>query len=227
MSDLRYAICILLRSPALTALAIISLALGIGANVTIYTIANAFLDQPIAGAHGVDDLVRIYRGDHSPLQFADLARVRRERSVFSEVAGERMKAVAVAIGGDIQRTEASLVTDGYFSMLAVRPELGRFFNPSDSSEAAPVVVVSHSFWRDRLGADPLVLGRALSVNDHTFTIVGVAPPEFVSSIFLWRVDLWLPPSASPMLIGSPFSKWGGSLYTTARLAPGVRLPLAQ
>jgi predicted permease len=227
MSDLRYALRVLLRSPGLTAVAILSLALGIGANVTIYTIANAFLDQPIAGAHDVDRLVRIYRGDHSPLQYADLERVRAEKGVFSDVAGEHMTAVAITIGGDIQRVQASLVTDGYFRMLAVQPELGRLFAQSDSIDNAPVLVISHAFWRDHLGADPAVIGHKLNVNDRLFTIVGVAPAEFTSSMFLWRADLWLPPTAAEMLLGVPFAKWGGSLYTTARLAPRATMTSAQ
>jgi predicted permease len=227
MSDLRYALRVLIRTPGLTAVAILSLALGIGANVTIYTIANAFLDQPIAGAHDVDRLVRIYRGDHSPLQYADLERVRAEKGVFSDVAGERMTAVAVTIGSDIQRVQASLVTDGYFRMLAVQPEIGRLFAQSDSIDTAPVIVISHAFWRDHLGADSAVIGHTLNVNDRLFTIIGVAPAEFSSSMFLWRADLWLPPSAAALLIGVPFAKWGGSLYTTARLAPGATMPGAQ
>jgi predicted permease len=227
LTDLRYAIRVLLRTPTVTALAILSLALGIGANVTIYTIANAFLDQPIGGANEVDRLVRIYRGDHSPLMYAELERLRGERAVFSGVAGERLNAVAVDVGGTIQRAQASLVTDGYFAMLKVRPEIGRLFDTRDSSESAPVIVISHAFWRDRLGGDSSVIGRALRVNDRPLTIIGVAPPEFASSIFLWRADLWVPPSLAPMFIGSTFDRWGGSLYTTARLAPGVTLDRAR
>ena len=221
MTDLRYAIRGLRRTPSFAIVAILSLALGIGANVTIYTIANAFLEQPIGGAQDVDRLVRIYRGDHSPLQYTDLARVREQRTVFSDVAGERMMAVAVANGGGTERVLASLTTDGFFRMLAVRPELGRLFGAADSVEGVPVVVVSHAFWRNRLGADPLVIGHSLRVNDRTFSIIGVAPPEFASSIFLWRADLWFPPSAAELLIGMPFERWGGSLYTTARLAAGA------
>ncbi|HEY2856241.1 MAG TPA: ABC transporter permease [Gemmatimonadaceae bacterium] len=221
MSDLRYALRGLARTPSFATVAVVSLALGIGANVTIYTIANAFLDQPIAGATDVDRLVRVYRGDHSPLQYADLARVHEQRAVFSDVAGERMMGVAVDNGGGTERVLASLTTDGYFRMLGVRPELGRFFVAADSLDQSPVVVVSHAFWQKTLGADSTVLGRALRVNDRSFTIIGVAPPEFASSVFLWRADLWFPPAAAPMLIGMRFEKWGGSLYTTARLASGV------
>ena len=227
LTDLRYAIRVLFRTPTVSVLAILSLALGIGANVTIYTIANAFLDQPIGGANDVNRLVRVYRGDHSPLMYSELERLRGEHTVFSGVAGERLNAVAVDVGGTIQRAQASLVTDGYFAMLKVRPELGRLFDARDSSDAAPVIVISHAFWRDRLGADSSVIGRALRVNDRPLTIIGVAPPEFASSIFLWRADLWVPPSSAPMFIGAPFSQWGGSLYTTARLADGVTLDRAR
>jgi len=227
MSDLRYAIRGLARTPSFAIVAVLSLALGIGANVTIYTIANAFLDQPIAGATNADRLVRIYRGDHSPLQYADLARVRDQRGIFSDVAGERMLGVAVANGGGTERALASLTTGGYFRMLGVRPELGRLFAPADSLEQNPVVVVSHAFWQKTLGADSTVLGRVLRVNDQNFTIIGVAPPEFTSSVFLWRADLWFPPAAAAMLIGMPFEKWGGSLYTTARLSKGASPAVAR
>jgi len=221
MSDLRYAIRGLLRTPSFAIIAILSVALGIGANVTIYTIANAFLEQPIGGAHDVDRLVRIYRGDHSPLQYHDLARIRDQRTAFSDVAGERMMAVAVANGGASERVLASLTTDGYFRMLAVRPELGRFFGAADSVESSPVIVVSHAYWRNKLGGDPQIIGHTLEVNDHTFTIIGIAPPEFSSSVFLWRADLWFAPRSASPLLGMPFDKWGGSLYTTARLAPNA------
>lgn len=227
MNDLRYALRVLLRSPAVTVLAILSLALGIGANVTIYTIANAFLTQPILGAGEPGRLVHIYRGDHSPLLFAELERIRREKGVFSEVSGERMTTVAVFLDGAAQRAQASLVTDGYFAMLAMRPEMGRFFGPSDSAEAATVTVISHAFWQDRLGGDPAVVGRVLRVNDRPYTIVGVAPPPFTSTTFLWRADLWLPPTSARLLIGSSFAQWGGSLYATGRLAEHVDLARAR
>jgi predicted permease len=221
MSDLRYALRALARTPSFALVAVLSLALGIGANVTIYTVANAFLEQPIAGAQDVDRLVRIYRGDHSPLQYADLARVRAQRTAFTDVAGERLMAVAVAKAGGTDRVQASLTTNGYFRMLGVRPALGRFFGAADSVEGAPVIVISYAFWQNWLAADPVVIGRSLRVNDRAFTIIGVAPPEFASSIFLWRADLWFPPRAATLLIGMPFDAWGGSLYTTARLARGV------
>jgi predicted permease len=227
MSDLRYAIRVLLRTPTLTALAILSLTLGIGANVTIYTIANAFLDQAIAGAGHADRLVRIYRGDHSPLQYSDLERFRSEKAVFSDAAGERLNAVAVFVQGSIQRAQASLVTEGYFQMLQLRPELGRFFTPSDSANLAQVAVISHAFWQSRLAGDSSVIGRVLRVNERPFTIIGIAPPEFASSMFLLRADLWVPPAAAPLFLGSSFAKWGGSLYTTARLADGVSLSRAR
>ena len=226
MTDLRYAIRGLARTPSFAIVAIVSLALGIGANVTIYTIANAFLDQPIAGARDVDRLVRIYRGDHSPLQYADLVRVRDQRAAFSDVAGERMMGVAVANGAGTERAMASLTTDGYFRMLGVHPELGRFFGAVDSAESAPAVVVSHAFWQNRLNGDSLAIGRALRINDRSFTVIGVAPAEFASSIFLWRADLWFAPSAAKLLLGMPFDRWGGSLYVTARLAPGATAAIA-
>src|SRR2546430_14583772 len=105
MSDVRYALRALARTPSFALVAVLSLALRIGDTVTIYTVANAFLEQPIAGAQNVDRLVRIYRGDHSPLQYAALAHVRAHRTAFTDVAGERLMAVAVAKASGTDRVE--------------------------------------------------------------------------------------------------------------------------
>jgi predicted permease len=221
MNDLRYAIRSLARTPAFTVVAILSLALGLGANIAIYTIANAFLTRPIPGATGTDDLVRVYRGRHSPLQFGDLAFVRGNNQLFTDVIGERIQYIAIGTAGNNERVTASLVTDGYFATLGVRPLVGRLFTGADTAEQT--VVLSHALWQRRFGGDPAIIGGTLTANGKPFQIVGVAPPEFASSIFLWRADAWFSPAASESVIGEPFQRWGGSLYATARLRPGATL----
>src|SRR6266581_6125975 len=119
MNDARYGLRGLLRSPGFTAVAILSLALGIGANVSIYTIANAFLTRPIGGVADPHRLVRIYSGSHSALQYHDLAYVRDNSDVFSGVIGERIMPVALANTGGTERVVGALVTPGYFSTLGV------------------------------------------------------------------------------------------------------------
>ena len=224
MTDLRYAVRSLARTPAFTVVAILSLALGLGANVTIYTIANAFLTRPIAGASGADELVRVYRGRHSPLQFNDLAFIRGTNQIFTDVFGERMMPVALANAAGAERVTASLVTDGYFTTLGVRPAAGRLFTGADTAEQT--VVLSHALWQRRFGGDDSIIGRTLSANGHPFLIVGVAAPEFESSMFMWHSDVWFSPGAARTITGQPLERWGGSLYVTARLRRGVSLDQA-
>src|SRR6185295_17583960 len=114
MNDLRYALRALLRTPGFTAVAILSLVLGIGANVTIYTIANAFLARPIPGVTDPNRLVRIYRGTHSPLQYRDLEFIRDNGEVFSGVTGEKLMPVALANEEGAERVLGALVTRDYF-----------------------------------------------------------------------------------------------------------------
>ena len=224
MNDFRYALRSLARAPGFAIVAILSLALGLGANITIYTIANAFLTKPLPGASATDELVRVYRGRHSPLVYRDLVFVRDNNEVFTDVVGERIQYVAVGDIGGTERLTASLVTDGYFSTLGVRPAVGRLFTPADTAEQT--VVLSHSLWQRRFGADSAIIGRAITANGRPFDVVGIAPPEFVSSIFFWRPDLWFSPAASATVIGAPLDRWGGSLYATARLRPGATLRAA-
>ncbi len=223
MDDARYAFRGLLRSPGFAAVAILSLALGIGANVAIYTIANAFLSRPIAGVAEPDRLVRIYRGSHSALQYMDLAFVRDNGGVFSGVIGEHVIPVALTNIGGAERVIAAVVTPGYFSMLGVRPAAGRLFG-TDSLEQS--VVLSHGFWERRFGGDPRTVRQTIRVNDRAFAVVGVAPPDFAGSMSFWGVDLWLSPAAGQAVIGASFDRWGGSLYATGRLRDGVTLDRA-
>src|SRR5829696_3078860 len=204
MTDLRYALRSLARTPAFTVVAVLSLALGLGANITIYSIANAFLTRPIPGAAATDDLVRVYRGRHSPLQAADLAFVRANNEIFSDIVGERLQYVAIGNTGGTERVTAALVTDGYFTTLGVRPAAGRLFSAADTAEQT--VVISHAFWQRRYGGDASIIGRTLSANGRPFQIVGVAPPEFASSIFLWRADAWFSPAAAQTVLGVPFER---------------------
>jgi len=225
MSDIKYAVRGLRRSPGFAITAVLSLALGIGANVTIYTVANAFLERAVPGAADPDRLARVYRGNHSPLQYADLAYVRANNAVFAEVAGEDLMPVALANGETTERIQGALVTAGYFEMLGVQSQVGRLFSAADSA-FADGVVISDVLWRGRFGGESSIVGREIRVNDHPFTIIGVAAPEFLSSISLWRADIWFPPASTRALLGAPLDRLGSSLYITARLKPGVSTQLA-
>ena len=220
MTDLKYALRGFLRSPAFTFVAILSLALGIGANVTIYTIANAFLNQPVAGTTNPDGLVRIYRGDHSPLQYRELEYVRSHTDAFTGVLGERMLPVALSNGSGTERVTAALVTEDYFGTLGVPAAAGRLLVRGDSADPQSVVI-SSGLWQRRFAGTPAIAGEKIRVNDRVFTIAGVADERFVSSQFLWRADLWFLPGTWQAVSGSAPETYGGSLYVTARLRGGM------
>ena len=225
MTDIKYALRAIMRAPGLAAAAVFSLALGIGANVTIYSIANAFLNRPIPGVQDTEGLVRVYRGEHSPLMAEEIAFLRRENSVFEGIAGEHLTPVTLEIGDTPERAQGALVTPGYFAMLGARPQHGRLFTLADSA-ASDAIVLSDRFWRNRLAGDPSVVGTTLRVNGRVYSIAAVAPRDFTSSQAFWSADLWLPPGAAPAIVGQPLATWNASMYVTARLRDGVSLDQA-
>ena len=225
MSDLKYALRAIRRNPGLAAVAVFSLALGIGANVTIYSIANAFLERPVPGVRRAQELVRVYRGQYSPLTAEEVAFLRARNSVFEGIAGERTLPVSLSTGDTPERARGAIVTAGYFDMLGVRAQLGRLFTLNDTV-ASNAVVISDAFWRRRFGADPGLVGTDVRINERVFTIVGVTQPEFTSSQALWTTDVWFPPAAAPVVIGEPLATWNGSMYVTARLRQGTSIAQA-
>ena len=227
LSDLRYAFRQLRRTPGFAAVAVLSLALGIGANATIFSVANAFLLRTVRGVDPAR-LVRVYRNHHSPLDHNEFRFVRdNSRGVFADIAGERLMNVARTGAGESARMSAAVVTGNYFSALGVLAAHGRLFAGGDgAAEPEPVVVLSHRYWTRHLGGDSSVIGTTLHVNERPFTVVGVAAEGFTSSVFLWRPDAFFPMSAARALLGVDPERWGGSLYVTARLAPDVSQPQA-
>jgi predicted permease len=223
LSDLRYGLRTLRAAPTFTAVALLSLALGIGANTTIFSIANGLLFTELPVPHP-EQLARVVRGQHSPLDYDELQYMQSHAASAIAVMGERLTSgTLTAADGRVERFDGAFVTGNYFSGLGLRPALGRFFAQPDDRPSAegPVVVLSYAFWQTRFGADPSIIGRQLRLNDQSFTVVGVAPPSYVSSVLGWRPSAWLPLSDYSLFTGQTLRDWNGSIYTTARLAPGV------
>jgi len=221
--DIRYAARGLRRSPAFTLVATISIALGIAANATIFSVVNALLLRPIPGA-SADGLVRVYRGHHSPFQWDEVSWFHDHARSFDYIIGERIQSVSFrpATNADGERVRASFVTQGFFPALGVTMAQGRAFDGDDRDAAAPpVVVISYAFWQRRFAGDSAVVGRRIAVADHPLTIVGVASPLFRSSVLGWTPELFIPHSIMPVLTGRPLAEFGGSFYTTGRLRRGV------
>ena len=202
--DLRYALRTLFVSRGLTVAAVLSLALGIGANTTIFTFVDALLLKPPA----VSDPARLREvwqhnttrgngiGSHMQLSYPDYEFYRDHNRVFSEMAafsGETSDVIWNR-AGEGEPLRGALVSGSFFSVLGVRPALGRAFLPEEDrpGSAASVVVVSHATWQQRLGADPGVVGRTLTLNGRIFTIVGVAPAGFTGLLAGFAPEFWAP-----------------------------------
>jgi predicted permease len=188
LSDLRLAIRGLRRSPLFATVAILSLALGIGANTAIFTLIDQILLRKLP-VRAPDQLVMLYQQGahmgsnmgsrmHSYPLYEDL---RAKAEPLSEVIARRPVAASLSMDNQTERVEAELVSGNYFSMLGVKPALGRVFNSQEDDQiyqGHPVVVLSHGYWVSRFARDPGVLGRKVLVNDYPMTIVGVSAEGF-------------------------------------------------
>ena len=235
--DLRYGARMLVKSKGVTIIAVVSLAAGIGANTVIFGIVNAILLRPRPVAQP-DQLVEFYTGDHkSPYRKTSYPRYldfRERNEVFTGLAAYDL--TQFKLGGEEQVEEVwgETVSGNYFDVLGVRPFKGRAFLPEEDRTpgAHPVAVISHSLWQRRFNADPEVIGKAITVNNIAFTVIGIAPPEFTGMMRGLACDVWAPAMMTPMLeprFGMSKLTSSGSNWVTpiGRLKPGVTLEQAR
>jgi predicted permease len=237
VNDLRFALRSLRKNPGFTAVAVLTLALGIGANSTIFSIINGILLKPPAGVVDPSRLVVIYTSDYSSgpygtSSYTDFAAVQAETSVFSGVAVYDLRRLSLAVGDEAEMITGQTVSGGFFSMLGAVPAAGRLLGPDDArvpgTEA--VVVLGHALWQRRFGGDPAVVGRDVRLNGHTFRVVGVAAPGFGGLLQGIAVDAWIPATMIPVLYpgSEDLTNIGSrSFLMAARLRPGVTLPQAR
>ncbi|MBV9772850.1 MAG: ABC transporter permease [Gemmatimonadetes bacterium] len=220
--DLRYAARALRRSPGFTLAAVLTLALGIGANTTIFSAANAFLLRPVNAEHP-ERVVRVYRNEHSPLSYREYRYVREHNTSLAGIVGERNATLAMNAPTGNERVYGMLVSGDYFRVLGVPAARGRTFDTPDAAApgAYPEVVLSHRFWRRRFGGDPGVVGSTIRLNTHPYAVVGVAKQGYDGAYLGYAPDLWVPLAESRPLTGTDLAEVGGSMYVTARLKPGV------
>ncbi len=194
--DIRYGLRMLASSPGFTAVALISLSLGICVATSAYSELNGLVLRDIPGVSNPGELVAL----QAPASYPSYRRYRDRGDLFaSTLAFAAPTPFGVSIGGRTERTWGHLVTPSYFSTLGVQPALGRFFDAEQERPGqSPILVVSYRFWQDRLGSDPSVIGQTLRVNGHVCTIVGVGPRDFVgASPMVFAADLWMPVSTDP------------------------------
>jgi predicted permease len=232
---LRYALRQLRKNPGFTALAILSLAIGIGAPTTIFTLVNAILLRPLP-VHEQNRMVYAYEtspdgsGFHSfsYLQWRDLND--RSRTMDGLTAFDNL-AVSVATGGEPRLALGMLVTGNYFRVMGVTPQLGRFFAPDEdgASPTRPVVVISDGFWRRSLSANPSVVGTTLQINGQPFTIIGVTRPEFESLSPIVKTELFTTMGTAAITRPSLALDHRGyqTFQVVGRLRPGITRDVAE
>lgn len=200
--DLRHAVRSLRRYPSVTAVAVLCLALGLGATTAIFTVVNAVLLRPLPYP-APDQLVRLYEshigqpGWHGSVSRANYLDWQRDATAFASLAASTAGSASLQVGGTPERVRTVAATANLFETLGVRPRLGRTFAPKDGRPGAPgVVVLGDALWRTRFGGDPAIVGRTITLDGEPCTVIGVMPPEF-SYPATSAVDLWVPMRWTP------------------------------
>jgi predicted permease len=234
--DLGYAVRSLRRAPVFTASVVLTLALGMSATAGMFTIVNAVMLRPLP-VDRPEQLVSISHltGVGFGLSFRDLADLREERSVLTDLMGYAPRPATLNAGGDSERIVLAIVTDNYFSMLGVQPAAGRLIRPDEGRAPgdAPVVVLGHDYWTARFNGDPSVVGRAVRLSGRPYTIIGIASNRFSDTDALVRIDAYVPAwrlddfsevaRASSILNDRSFRQF----TVLGRLRPGVSLDQAR
>ncbi len=237
-TDLRHSIRLLGRSPVFTLTSIGSLALGIAAAATIFSITDALLFEPTAGMRGAGALVDIGRANNGS-GFDNMSHPAylnlHEHSQTVDVAATDFAGGPMSLGtnGSSERVIGSLVSANYFDVLGTRPALGRFFSADEDKVPGerPVVVLTHAFWKQRFNSDPAILERPLRLNNREFAVIGVAEEGFQGSTMI-GTDLWAPMAMLQVVRGRPDSSMltevGGVWHIAiGRLKPGVKMAQAE
>lgn len=233
VQEIRLAVRQLARRPWLTFAAVVSLALGIGANSAIFSLVNAVLLRGVPAARPAE-LVEIYTGDkdepaYSPHAYPDFLDLRQQRDVFSDAMAYRVTFSSSEVGERTQLVLGEAVSANFLDFLGLPPALGRgFVAEEDVRGGAPVAVIGWGYWQRRFGADPAVIGRTIRLSGTDFTIIGVAPESLKAVFPLLVADFWVPMAAHERLGLDDFldRRNSRSLSVKARLTPGVTLEQA-
>jgi macrolide transport system ATP-binding/permease protein len=237
MQDVRYGLRTLAKSPGFTAIAVLTLALGIGANTAIFSIVNTLLlrPMPVKDPQRIDVLAFQQKQGSIQILFsvADYRDLRTQNAdVFSDLIGYQIGMDGLNVNGKADRILTTYVTGNYFTGLGIRPALGRLILPSEGEAplADSVMVLSYAYWKTRFGGDTDVVGRKVSVDGHPVTIVGVAPENFTGTNPFFSVQGYLP-MGMMFIEGFPSdlmtNRQNRILFVLARLQPGKSLRQAQ
>ena len=236
MQDVRYSLRVIAKAPGFAAIAILTLALGIGANTTIFSWINSTLLNPVPGLASPSEVVALTLskpGDNPfALTYPDVEALRNGQQSFTGISACNITAMSLTGKGKPERLWGMVASANYFDVLGVRPILGRGFLPVEDEKpgGAPVAVISYRLWQTHFGANPDIVGQAIEINQHPYTIVGVAPAVFQGSQTGVRSEIWL-----PIMMEAQVMPQGDLLHdhhyfsflAFGRLKPGVKLQQAQ
>lgn len=232
-TELRYAVRQLTKSPAFTLVALIALALGIGANTAIFSVIDSTFLRPLPYAQA-DRLVHLTSSlpernlNNVPFSYPRFLSIRDHQQVFSDIAVGTFNGFTVTGRGDPEQVQGFAASANYLSVLGVQPLLGRNFSAEeDRPGGASVVMLSHTFWQQHYHGDRDVLGQSLTLNGRPHTIVGVLPPA-LSRFPLAQISVWTPrPAETSALVPAQLDNGAFAFEVVARLKPGVSLAQAR
>jgi len=234
--DLRFALRLLAKSPSFTCAAVLTIALGIGANSTILSWVSATLLNPIPGVTHTSDLVAVMRGERSdhpspPFSYLDLRDLGERTHSFSGLLGYHDDYMTLTGVAKPERIYGALTTANYFDVLGVHPILGRGFFPEEEQQrnGASVAVIGYTVWQNHFGLDPEIVGKTIQLNRHPYTIIGVTGRDFRGCKTGLGTDLWIPLGMDREVWDSnrPDDRGSFWLNVLGRLRPGIAREQAQ
>jgi len=232
LRDFRHAARLLRRSPGFTLLAALTMALGIGPTTTIFSVANGLLVRTPVGVREPGTLFSVYAREDGVIQYATISypefeALREGSNGLYRVAATQVMEVGLSArgGGEPEGVTGMLVSADYFGILGTRPAVGRLLlgTEDDVPSGSPAVVLSHRLWTRRFGADPSIVGRSITINRGSYTVVGVAEEGFQGHMSVADVGLWIPVTMHEALTGSELTRNTASLFGVGRLGSGVAL----
>jgi len=233
LQDLRYGIRTLAKNPGFTIVAVLTLALGIGANTAIFSVVDAVLLRPLPYPEPAR-LFTVYQtlpenpAQNAGVSYPNYVDWTQQNEAFESIAAVRGNVLALSGQGEPTYIQAGSVTSNYFDVLRVKPLLGRTLQSSDDAlDANPVVVMSESLWRARFGADPALVGRTVTLDQHPITVVGILPAYFHPSVPDAAAQLWVPLRQDGVFSDMRGRRGGHYLSALGRLKPGVTVAPAQ
>jgi predicted permease len=236
--DLRFGARTLRRSPGFTIAAVLTLALGIGANTAIFSLIDEILVRPFA-LPGAAQLAQVYSfdrktGSYVSSSYPDYQDFRRRSLSFQQLSAYVRLPLDVSLGSHVERIPVEAVTDNYFAMLGLPPLAGRTIDSEDESSGAPVAMIGEVLWRQRFGGDAAILGKTIAIEDHRFRIVGVVPKRYQGTNLNWGdpPEIWIPLHTSPLAVpgfaeADIFHQRLPWLVLTGRLRPAATVAQAE